>query len=143
MALTTGAPSTEMKFWQNLKKYQDVGEEISHSVEKRTFHQMFYLTEELVVLGCDKQISNLQKHDIVKALLEAAHPKSFLPMKPLFKVVILHVGARSWLIFDLLDVHVQWMRTNSNIWLENQKYVRFFNINSMICIKCTECMQIS
>ena len=29
MALTTGAPSTEMKFWQNLKKYQDVDEEIS------------------------------------------------------------------------------------------------------------------
>ena len=78
-----------------MKKYQDVDEEISHSVEESTFHHMFYLTEELVVLGCDKQTSNLQKHDIVKALLEAAHPESFLPMKPLFKVVILHVGPRS------------------------------------------------
>ena len=29
-----------MKFWQNMKKYRDVDEEISHDVEKSIFHQM-------------------------------------------------------------------------------------------------------
>ena len=105
------------------------------------------MTKELVVLVlCDKQTSNSEKADIVKALLEADHPQSFLAMKTLF-IVDLHdlphdlpklvdfVGPRSSLIFDFLDIDVQWMTTDSNTWMENQEYVRFFNIaNSMVCV---------
>lgn len=152
-ALTTEAPRNEMGFWQNLKKYQNVDKEKSHNVEKSIFRQIFCLTEELVVLAlCHKQTSDWEKVDIAKALLEADRSQSFLPMKLWFKVNLLHgkphdlpklaefVGARTWLIFDLLDIDLKWRSTDFNTLMENQEYIRFLNIaNSIVCVnECAE-----
>ena len=109
---------------------------------------MFYLTEELVVLAlCDKHTTAVEKEMIVKALLQAGRPQEFPPMKPQFKVHLLlnkahdepslhdFIGPRSWLIFDLLDVRVQWMQYPADQWDTQEEYRRFFDlVNKMIVV---------
>ena len=122
-ALTSAAPSLDLTFCSV------VDLQISQAVEESIHRQMFYLTEELVVLAlCDKHTTAVEKEMIVKALLQADRPQEFPPMKPLFKVNLLmnkahdepslhdFIGPRSWLIFDLLKVKVQWMQYLVNQW---------------------------
>ena len=62
--------------------------EISEAVVQSVHRQMFYLTEELVVLSlCDQNIS--EKEELVRALVQADRPQTFAPKKPDFKVHLL------------------------------------------------------
>ena len=95
------------------------------------------LTAELVIFALvDDGTSILEKKEIVKALLDCDRLQTFLPMKPDFKVDVLlgkshdvpclkdFVGARSWLIFDLLNVNVQWMEKSPDEWCNDPEYTK-------------------
>ena len=71
--------------------------------------QMFYLTEEMVMLAlCDNGTEESEKKDLIEALLKQDRPQHFSPQKPEFRVDLLlnknhdepkltdFVGSRSW-----------------------------------------------
>ena len=134
-ALTTSAPRIDLEFWSNAKRYENIDQEISQEVVKSVHRQMFYLTEELVLLSlCDKKISNSEKEELVRALLRAPRLQTYPPQKPDFKVDLLlnkshddprlshFVGMQSWLIFDLFDVDVHWMECPAEQWEHIDEY---------------------
>ena len=147
-ALTTAAPRIDLEFWRNTKKYSTIDPVISDSVDQSVQRQMFYLTEELVVLAlCDDNTTHTEKDEIVRCMLQCDRPQQFQPKKPDFKVDKLKnkshdtpklsdfVGSRSWLIFDLLDVNVQWMQHTSQQWSNEPEFQRFHQItNKIICV---------
>ena len=146
-ALTSAAPNLDLTFWRNVMRYRTIDQQISQAVEESVHRQMFYLTEELVVLAlCDKHTTAVEKEMIVKALLQAGRPQEFPPMKPQFKVHLLlnkahdepslhdFIGPRSWLIFKLLDVRVQWMQYPADQWDTQEEYRRFFNVVNKIIV---------
>jgi hypothetical protein len=147
-ALTTSAPRLDLQFWRNAKRYEVIDVEISEAVVKSVHRQMFYLTEELVLLAlCDKNTSNSEKEELVRALLEQDRPQNFVPKKTDFKVHLLlnkshdeprlshFVGPRSWLMFDLFDVNVMWMQYPPENWAEIEDFKRFNNLlNGIVCV---------
>jgi hypothetical protein len=147
-ALTAAAPRLDLDFWRNAIKYSYVDNDISDAVVKSVHRQMFYLAEETVMFAlCDDNTSFVEKKEIVEALLESDRPQTFLPMKPMFKIDKLlgkshdephlrdFVGPRSWLIFDLLNVDVQWMESSPEDWINYPEYVRFCSlVNGIICV---------
>ena len=90
------------------------------------------------------ELSDAEKESIVKALLETDRPQSFEPMKPAFKMDLLlgklhdepkladFVGPRSWSIFDLLDVDVQWMADSPSLCVQHPDFNKI--VNSIICV---------
>ena len=129
-------------------RYEVIDREISESVVKSVHRQMFYLNEELVMLSlCDKEIPHSEKEELVRALLQADRPQTFSPQKPEFKVHLLKnkshdeprlsnfVGTRSWLIFDLFDVNVEWMAYPAENWDNIDDFNRFQKlVNGLICV---------
>ena len=101
---------------------------------------------------CDNLTSNEEKEKLVKALIEVDRPQTFVPMKPAFKVDVLmnkhhnasqlhhFVGLRSWLIFALFDVDVQWMQYRADQWNLHSEFKRFYElVNSIVCVNdCAE-----
>ena len=122
--------------------------EISEAVVQSVHRQMFYLTEELVVLSlCDKNISHSEKDELVRALVQADRPQTFAPKKPDFKVHLLlnkphdeprlsdFIGERSWLMFDLFDVNVTWMEYPPENRDKIEDYRRFHKlVNGIVCV---------
>ena len=146
-AQTTAAPRVGMKFWRNTKRYECIDGDISDTFVRSVHRQMFYLTEELVMLAlCDKHTSNEEKKELIDALLKQERPQHFVPQKPLFKVYLLlnkhdesrlsdFVGSRSWLVFDLFDVDVMWMQFSSGEWSDNLEFLRFEKLlHGIICV---------
>lgn len=147
-ALTTAAPRLDLGFWRNAKRYSCVDLAISDEVVKSVHRQMFYLTEEMVMLAlCDKDTDNSEKKDLVQALLRQDRPQQFAPQKPKFKVELLlnknhdepkltdFVGPRSWLIFDIFDVDVLWMQYPPSDWDQQPEYQRLHRLlNGLICV---------
>ena len=147
-ALTTSAPRLDMEFWRNAKRYECIDEDISDAVVRSVHRQMFYLTEELVMLAlCYKHTSKEEKKELIYALLKQEYPQHFVPQKPLFKVDLLlnkqHdepclsdlVGPRSWLVFDLFDVDVMWMQFSPEELSDNLEFLRFEKLlNCIICV---------
>ena len=122
-------------FYHHFLRYEIIDQEISREVVKSVHRQMFYLTEELVLLSlCDKKTSNSEKEELVRTLLRAPHLQTYPPKKPDFKVDLLlnkshdeprlshFVGMRSWLIFDLFDVDVHWMEYPVEQWENIDEY---------------------
>ena len=147
-ALTTSAPRLDMEFWRNARCYDSIDPEISDAVVRSVHRQMFYLTEEMIMLVlCDDKTSNSEKKDLIGALLKQDRPQHFAPQKPKFKEEILlnkshdvpmlteFVGPRSWLIFDLFDVDVHWMQYPPETWNNHEEYRRFHKLlNGLICV---------
>ena len=147
-ALTTSAPRLDLGFWRNAKRYACVDLAISNAVVQSVHRQMFYLTEELVMLSlCDKDTDDSKKEELVRALLRQDRPQEFEPQKPKFKVELLlnknpdepkladFVGPRSWLMFDIFDVDVLWMQYPPSNWNQNPEYQRFYGLlNGLICV---------
>ena len=147
-ALTAAAPRLDLSFWKNAVKYKVIDADISDAVIKSVHRQMFYLVEETVVFAlCDDGTSNEEKDSIIKALLECNRPQTFPPMKPCFKNDLLinkphdmpqlkdFVGPRSWLIFHLFDVDVEWMEYSSSNWINYPEYIRFRKlVKGIVCV---------
>lgn len=147
-AMTAAAPRNDLQFWRNVKRYSCVDKEISEAVEDSIYRQMYYLTEELVVLAlCDENTPHAEKDQIVQKLIQSDRPQDFPPKKPDFRVDKLlgkshnepcladFVGSRSWLIFHLLDVEVHWMQFPATEWRNYPEYERFSTlVNKIICV---------
>ena len=99
---------------------------------------MWYLTEELVVFAlADKEVSNDTKSRMVALMLAAGRPQEFSPGKPTMKSELLEerqedapqlyefVGERSWLIFHLLNISVNWMKFPPAEWHKDTDFKNF------------------
>ena len=99
---------------------------------------MWYLTEELVVLALvDKHTSDDTKSRMVAAMISAGRPQHFHPGKPVTKPHLLRgrnpdapqlhefIGSRSWLLFHLLEVGVEWMQLPPAEWSESHDFRKF------------------
>ena len=147
-ALTTEAPRLDLEFWKNSKRYEIIDSEISEAAVKSVHRQMFYLTEELILLSlCDPHTSNSEKEELVKTLLQQDRPQTFAPKKPDFKVHLLlnnshdeprlkdFIGPRSWLMFGLLDPDVMWMQLSPPNWATNDHFKRFDKLlHGIVCV---------
>ena len=99
---------------------------------------MWYLTEQLVVLAlADPGVSKDLKSQMVTSMMAAGRPQHFHPGKPTLKPEVLQgrqpdvpqlfefVGERSWLLFHLLNLGIQWMHQPPAHCIDNAEYRRF------------------
>ena len=146
--MTTAAPRLDLEFWENSNRYEIIDSRISEAAMKSVHRQMFYLTEELVLLSlCDPHTSNSEKKELVRTLLQQDRPQTFEPKKPEFKVHLLlnkshdeprlkdFIGPRSWLMFDLFDVDVMWMQLSPADWATDDHFKRFDKLlHGIVCV---------
>lgn len=121
-----------------LHLFQPFDNDLVTAVHVSVKRHMWYMSEELVPLAlCDHGTSNAEKKAIVAHMLQAGRPQQIVPQKPNMQTRVLDgmirgevelhqfVGQRSWLLFDLLDIPVNWMRHDPQNWLLSEAFRRF------------------
>lgn len=131
--LSTAGPRIDLQYWVDMSDYSRYDIEVSQEVQASILRQLWYLTEELVILTLfDQELSFQERTDIASTLLSFPRPPSFLPGKPRFPDEALlvnndlkkFIGPRSWLIFDLLQTSdVPWLELPANEWESDDLYV--------------------
>ena len=113
--LSSEAPRLDLTLWRHMEVYEKHDTDIADEVKKSINCQLWYLTEECVVLSLfDDGVSDNEKIELCQRLLAIPRPATFSPRKPTFPVQILaqnpdnlslssFIGSRSWLIFHLLE----------------------------------------
>ena len=102
---------------------------------------LWYLSEELVPLSlCDNYTSDVEKAAIVTMMLRAGRPQHFQQQKTVMKEHLLNnrmrdevklhefAGELSWLVFERLDVEIDWMQLPPPDWMDSPAFVRFKNL---------------
>ena len=120
---------------------QVIDPELAEAVLTSQYRHMWYLTEELVIFSlADSGTSDDTKARVVASMLAAGRPQDFPPGKPVMKPELLRgrdpdapqlhefVGTRSWLIFHLFNLNVDWMQLPPAQWEMNADFNQFKNI---------------
>lgn len=110
--------------------------EITVEVKDSISRHLWYLTEELIVLSLfDKELDYQSRANIATKLLSYPRPEFFTPKKPSFpsldhlnSSIENFVGARSWLLFHLLDIEPCWLNLPSEYWDQNIQYQKIEGI---------------
>jgi hypothetical protein len=109
---------------------------------------MWYLSQELVVMAlCDPGTTVEDKEAIAEALVSSDRPQHFDPEPTVHQTEMLigkaadephlahFVGPRSWILFDILDVDVQFLSQHPTMWPGNPSYLSFARIiQSIECV---------
>ena len=106
------------------------------SVLVSIYRHLWYLSEELLPLAlCDDGTDAEEKQEIVKAMLNAGRLQTFTHQKPVMKSnlllnhdpgsVKLHEFVRERLLFDQLDVNVEWVQAAPNDWPQSPDFQQF------------------
>ncbi|EFX68051.1 hypothetical protein DAPPUDRAFT_114913 [Daphnia pulex] len=143
--LASLAPAVDLRYLSQMiwfkKKYETVGNVAIKSI----CNHLWYLTEELVVFSFfDESLPNALRESMVKQLLTFNRSKDFPPGKPKFPLINpdeidypnqlnLFVGAKSWLLFNLLDIDgemLDWMQVPVVYWGKMSGYRKLKEIVS-------------
>lgn len=137
--LAISAPRQDRDFWTDMQNYQKCFEAdelqylMSQAVLDSVKNHLWYLTEELVVFALfDKNLSDEERSNMAKRLLEIPRPDNFKLGKPIFPVEKMSVrptlesfiGQRSWLLFHKLNADGDWLRLEIFHWSQHDEYER-------------------
>ena len=140
--IAASAPRQDRDFWVDLLVYKDcfdhhsVQFEMVSSVQKNFHNHLWYLTEQLVILGLfDEHLSNEERKSMAVKLCSQAKPRNFPPAKPKFPKNLLtndpqldsFIGPKSWLLFEKLGANGAWLNTDPEEWVNDEEHQRMSN----------------
>jgi hypothetical protein len=143
--LASLAPAVDLRYLSQMIWFKKKDETVGNVAIKSICNHLWYLTEELVVFSFfDESLPNALRESMVKQLLTFNRSKDFPPGKPKFPLINpdeidypnqlnLFVGAKSWLLFNLLNIDgemLDWMQVPVVYWEKMSGYRKLKEIVS-------------
>ena len=141
--LSIAAPRQDRDFWIDIHEYRkcfaegSLQQDMIDAVAKSVKNHLWYLSEELVIFALfDHDLNENERKMMAEALCQIRRPANFQPGKPKFQVDLLcqypqlhsFVGERSWLIFDKIGAHGNWLYQEVNMWDSDEEFCKMRKI---------------
>ena len=130
--LAIAAPQLDHDLWNDLHSYSECFPEGSfhqkmiNAAKESVLRHLWYLTEELVVLG----LSENERKEMANSILEIPKADEYDVGKPRFPTELMQnnplmytfIGERSWIVFHKLEANGEWLNTPVNEWDRDEEY---------------------
>ena len=136
--LASAAPRLDRNFWISLNEYQqcfsvnEVAYDVIEGVKKSVLLHLWYLTEQLVVLGLfDDDLPDDERKAVATKLMSTSRPSHFNVGKPAFPTdrmsghpsLDVFIGKNSWLLFHNLNATGKWLERDVDKWKDDVEYI--------------------
>ena len=125
-SLPSAGPVDDLQYFFLIKQYRQYDEPLADAVIISCKRHLWYLCEELAVMGIfNQELHPMWRAALARKLFETQMPSIFSPVKPKFPnierevSIISFIEPRSWLIFYLLKMNreeVEWMQLPVEYW---------------------------
>lgn len=140
-SIGTDAAFNDLKLWHDLNKYRKHDPQVANAAIKAMERHFWYLTEECAVFSLfSNRVSDSERQQIARTLLQIPRPKEFERGKPTFPILNHStklsslIGPKSWFLFHSIGVEADWLGKPVSQWhldpnyQEAETYVRHVKV---------------
>ena len=123
------APMNDLDFYHKLLKYRLIDEGVADAALSVLNRHLFYLTQELTVFTLfSNKVHEDEKSELAAKLISSKKPETWELKKPATPLLTPDtklkdlIGPKSWLLFKVLDVNVDWLLLDPKEWKKYPAY---------------------